>query len=376
MNILCADTEENRKVIQELGEGYDIGEIPLRGEPNKMITLCTSSCYFGVDFYSDCGQVFIISDCHRSNTSVSISTEIPQIVGRIRNMENPFRDQVFFIYNTWNGQKDESEMIASLEAKHQHSIREIDYFNNAPEEIRPHLIKMMKREKTICQDADSFCYYDEKNDTFALNHISILSEEYEARVQYCTYHDAMYVFRALEERKELNVSTRTTFITVDEHISNTLCKTTFAQQMEQYCEYRAKQEEQKEAVFSFLTTDMERRNEKFRNYYDALGPERIKALGYKEKKLQEEIHAQKKEVLIHLRMNETFAYGTELKADQIKKRMNAVYEELGVKRKGKVSDLQSLYGFTISQHNRVGDNGVRYRSYEITGKENLKNFEL
>ena len=55
VNILCADTEENkRKIRRRLGKDYSIGKVPKRGEPHKMITLCTRTVYLGADFYSLC----------------------------------------------------------------------------------------------------------------------------------------------------------------------------------------------------------------------------------------------------------------------------------------------------------------------------------
>lgn len=363
VNIICADTAKNRDIIKELGDGFELGRVPLRDERNKLVTLCTSTCYFGVDFYSQCAQVYIVSDCHRVNTAIDISTEIPQIVGRIRNVDNPFRDQVFFIYNTWNGAKNIDEYMEELRRKREFSVREMKFFNSATDEIKQHLIKMIRLEKNAVIDKNSFCFYDEDKKEFAINQMSILSEEYEARVQYSTYHDGTYVFRALEEREELTTDESAVLFSVNEHVERILKKTTFAEEMEKYCEYRM----QEGFKFNCFIEDMERENDRLKPYFDALGGERIKALGYKEKALANELMGQKNTVKIMMRLREIFPVGTELSADQYKLRMQKVFDEFGVKKSGKVSDLEKVYGFKVAMHNRVEGVSVRKRYYEIVG---------
>lgn len=238
-----------------------------------------------------------------------------------------------------------------------------------PEEFRAHFIKLINGEKTRCQDDVSYCYYDKDKDEFALNSMSVLSEEYEARVQYNTYHDGLYVFRALDERKELTASESTTLLTVDEHLKNTLLKTSFAEEMKQYCDYR----DQKGLQYDYLMMDQEQKEPKLRQYYEALGGERIRALAYKESRLKNEMKTMKNDLIIQLKLNNIFKYGDELTATQIKEKMNSVFTEVGVQKVGKVSDLQSLYGFTVMMHNRTGNNGTRKRMYEITGIPIIKN---
>ena len=78
VNIIVADTEENRKLVRQIDEGFDIGSIPLEGEPHKMFTFCTSTAFAGCDFYSTCASTFIISDNKKVHTSIDIATELAQ----------------------------------------------------------------------------------------------------------------------------------------------------------------------------------------------------------------------------------------------------------------------------------------------------------
>lgn len=101
VNILCADTEENKlKIKNRLGKGFNIGEIPLKGEPNKMFTFCTRTVYLGADFYSTCARTFVFSDSNSDSLAVDISDDLPQILGRQRDEDNPWQNTANFYYKT------------------------------------------------------------------------------------------------------------------------------------------------------------------------------------------------------------------------------------------------------------------------------------
>ena len=48
VNIIVGSSEENDKSIAKLGNGFQRGRIPLKGETHKMITFCTSTAFAGV----------------------------------------------------------------------------------------------------------------------------------------------------------------------------------------------------------------------------------------------------------------------------------------------------------------------------------------
>ena len=96
-NIICAG--DNVDKVKKLGDGFTIGRIPSNKALNKKFTFCTSTVFCGVDFYSDNAATFIISDGYKENTTLDISLELPQIIGRQRNLDNVFRELPFLIYS-------------------------------------------------------------------------------------------------------------------------------------------------------------------------------------------------------------------------------------------------------------------------------------
>lgn len=108
VNIIVANNDVNERFVKELGKEYEIGGIPLEGEPHRMFTFCTSTAFAGCDFYSTCASTFVVSDNKRVHTSIDIATELAQIAGRQRLESNPFRKAIFFIYNVDIGEMDKS----------------------------------------------------------------------------------------------------------------------------------------------------------------------------------------------------------------------------------------------------------------------------
>lgn len=99
VNIIVGNSSDNDSMIAKLGTGFARGRIPLKGEPHKMFTFCTSTAFAGCDFYSTNATSFVISDGKRVNTTIDIATDLVQIAGRQRLAENPFRKHIVFVYN-------------------------------------------------------------------------------------------------------------------------------------------------------------------------------------------------------------------------------------------------------------------------------------
>ena len=131
VNILCANTPENKK---KLGRRYKIGSVPLLGEPHKMFTFCTRTVYLGADFYSDNARSFILSDANIETLAVDITLDLPQILGRQRLSNNPWKNKAELYYKTLSNKnivlKDEFDKI--LERKTDNTKELEKAWNNLP----------------------------------------------------------------------------------------------------------------------------------------------------------------------------------------------------------------------------------------------------
>jgi len=193
VNIIVADTEENRKLVRQIGKGFDIGTIPLEGEPHKMFTFCTSTAFAGCDFYSTCASTFVISDNKKVHTSIDIATELVQIAGRQRLACNPFRKTIVFIYNVDIGENNAEVYRESIELKLKTSEGMALWKNSAPDEFKKEVIKETSEMQNIKKYSESYVRYDEKTDRFTVNRWAYLNELFAYDVQHENYLNSIVV---------------------------------------------------------------------------------------------------------------------------------------------------------------------------------------
>ena len=272
-DIICSGTDENIEALRKMG--FQIGTLPKKGEQRKMFTLCTSTAYMGMDFYGEDTLTVVCGNCKKVNTAVDIETELVQICGRERLVENPFHKLVVFFHNDWDRASQLDEKLEEIERKKEMS-REINNIMNQEmsEDARAFFQEMIKQNKKAMGDKKSYSYWNEKEDCFMINRLSILSDEYEARVQHYLYENGAVVRAGLE--KNFSVTEGTMNIT--EHLRNFALKSGFADKMKAYCELW--QNRENNCLADYEIAMMERSDERLRVYYDALGAERIRANSY------------------------------------------------------------------------------------------------
>lgn len=183
VNIIVADTDENAKMVAKLGEGFEIGTIPMKGEPHKMVTLCTSTAYAGCDFYSTCASTYVICSSNRACTSVDIGTELQQIAGRQRLAENKFRDMLTFIYSTSVLDLDEETFNKRLFGKVDLTNETVEAFNKLPEIVKNKQKHDTMKLQKMMQYGEDYTMYDEKTDSFVFNNMAYLYERFAYELQ-------------------------------------------------------------------------------------------------------------------------------------------------------------------------------------------------
>lgn len=205
VNIIVAFTGENEFLVKKLGKDkqgryYEIGCIPLEGEPHKKFTFCTSTAFAGCDFYSTCASTFVVSDNKKANTSIDIATELAQIAGRQRLECNPFRNTITFIYNVDVGESKESSYKAALNEKWQKSVKNANYKNSVTDEdLKEDLIKETNDSQKLNKYSMSYVWYDSVNQRFSVNRMAYLNDNFSYDVQKENYLDGISVRKQLED---------------------------------------------------------------------------------------------------------------------------------------------------------------------------------
>lgn len=361
VNIIVADTEENRKLVRQIDEGFDIGSIPLEGEPHKMFTFCTSTAFAGCDFYSTCASTFVISDNKKVHTSIDIATELAQIAGRQRLACNPFRKTIVFIYNVDIGESNADVYKEAIEQKLEKSIKMAEWKNGAPDYFKKDVIKETSEMQNIKKYSESYVRYDEKSDSFTVNRWAYLNELFAYDVQHENYQDSIIVKKQLEE-SGFGIKGEEKRSDYKEQLKCILVKEGFADRIKRYCELR----QLKETNPYYLADEiMERQYEDLKLYYDRLGHERIKALGFKEKDLKNELERCYRENDIKRKFREVFAVGERMSTEDIKRTMTEIYASYGIKKNGVATQLERDYGIRLKPIKVTMPDGNRKGGYEF-----------
>lgn len=361
VNIIVARTDENSSFIKELGKGYEVGSIPMEGEPHKMFTFCTSTAFAGCDFYSTCASTFVISDNKKVHTSIDIATELAQIAGRQRLACNPFRKTIVFVYNVDIGEGNADAYKEAIEVKSEKSEKMAAWKNSASDEFKKDVIKETSEMQNIKKYSESYVRYDEKSDSFTVNRWAYLNELFAYDVQHENYQDSIIVKKQLEE-SGFGIKGEEKRSDYKEQLKCILVKERFSDRIKRYCELR----QMKESCKFYLASDiMERQYEDLRLYYDRLGYKRIKALGFKEKDLKNELELSYRENDIKRRFREIFVVGQRMTTEDIKRIMTEIYACYGIKKPGVATQLDRDYGIRLKATKVTMPDGFRKGGYEF-----------
>ena len=367
VNIIVAFTGENEFLVKKLGKDkqgryYEIGCIPLEGEPHKKFTFCTSTAFAGCDFYSTCASTFVVSDNKKANTSIDIATELAQIAGRQRLECNPFRNTITFIYNVDVGESKESSYKATLNEKWQKSVKNANYKNSVTDkDLKEDLIKETNDSQRLNKYSISYVWYDSVNQRFSVNRMAYLNDNFSYDVQKENYLDGISVRKQLED-SGFNVNGNEVHSDYEEQLECIIKKEGFSDRMKRYCEYRKNKEN---CQYFIVDAIMERQYKDLKLYYDTLGYERIKALGYKESNLKNEMMSKQATYHLYKEFRTIFPVGTRILTDIIKLKMEEVYARYGIRQKGVASHLEKKFGIKIKLVKIPLADGSRKSGYEF-----------
>lgn len=360
VNIIVANNEDNDAIIKKLGEGYGNGTIPLKGEKHKLITLCTSTAYMGVDFYSTCATTFVISDCKMINTSVDVSTELAQIAGRQRLATNPFRNHIYFVYKTSLEDVSAEEFEAQIEKKKLLSEEEIASNNNSSPELKEKRAKDNIRNRKIIGYSETYSMYNENTQSFTYNKLAEISDRFAFDVQKYNYQNGVMIKKQLESTGKFDTSEDVTTATYNRYVAFSITNTAFIDRMNNYCELM----DNGSIIAINVAASIAQDYPELKVYYNTLGSAKIKALGYQESKLKSEYQnvvklAQSKDKIAHL-----FKDGTRIPKTEIKARLQLLYNEMGLKKTAKATDI-TKYGYSVKDV-KIATKEGRLNGFELT----------
>lgn len=358
VNILCARTPENIKKIKKSLK-MEIGKVPLKGQPHKMITLCTRTVYLGSDFYSTNAMSYILSDANITTLAVDITLDLPQILGRQRLHENPWKNRATLLYKTLNSSKVKDKDIFEKELE-----RKINTTNNllsayqtsASSEVKHSLAGAYQdraRAESYKKDYVAVNTHDGTDLKPVFNKLVMVSEKRAYDIQQLDYADRFTVFNQVS--KLISSGTRKNIL---EFLGDFEALDNFTDKMRLICESDLSDEER-----SFILTQVP---VSYMNYYLKLGPSRLYALGYNITYVKREYSdainfdsdVLKKNIVSNFEVGKVYTFS--MAKDIIKN----IYSSLGYNKTPRANDLENY--FEVKEKKITNkETGKRDHCYEI-----------
>ena len=346
VNIICANDKDNRDKLSKIG--HSIGKIPLKGETNKMFTFCTKTAYIGADFYSDCASSYVFADPNIKSLALDISLDLPQIVGRQRNRENPFKNNIIVFYRTIRKteMEDRKSFDKTQEERRKETQRLLDGFNLLKPDQQQSYIQKLKDSIEVSKYERDFVSISKKTGKPIYNSFIDISNERGWEVSQKDYQDKISVTKSLESISS-NISEYQSDLEkeVQDFLDNKFYSTgLFHEKMKMYCEFMDKYQGNKEVsdIIYYKIKDP-----KYRKYYSFYGSSGCRAVSYKEKKLLLGMIDESKESELSSAIYKKFKVGEKYLKKDIKPILQDIYRDLGITTsKPKTTDLGKYFNLT------------------------------
>ena len=359
-NILISKTDKNSTKIQRAfglkkSDGPFIGTVPKLGEKHKMFTFCTRTVYLGADFYSTNARSFIFSNANIDCLSVDISLDLPQILGRQRLIENPWKNSAdLYVTLKYEGEKSKKEYQEYMAKKEDATSRLLRVYKGALEDDKDALAEKYEidaKNSNYKRDYVAVNHHSGSSMLPVFNKLMQVAEMRTFEIQEYDYADRVSVLSRIDENYNISENKDK----IDATVNNFKYQyTTFVDKMKYLCSQKENLSEDEYSVVLSLVP-ME-----YSNYITTLGIDLIKSKSYKKGDLDIEFKNLSQNQLVsnalEMKIINEFNVGKRYTKVEIKEKLREIYSSLGYKKTPKATDLEQWFEIKSVLINRK-DNG-------------------
>lgn len=370
-NILCSNTEDNAKRIKrKLGKSFTIGEVPLKGIKPKMFTFCTRTVYLGADFYSLCARSFIFSDSNSDCLAVDIAEDLPQILGRQRLFDNPWKNSATFYYRTTADYREmkKEDFQNIIDSKNKSTESLLSAYNTVLDKDKYDLAKTYQYVAKSANYRDNYIAVNkvinsQTGDVIlkpVINQLVLVNEIRAFQIQQVDYKDRFSVFSSVHSK-----------LTPDDIVNRDVTRffciydtlTTMHDKLKMLCEYNFISDIELNIVLGQIAD-----SDEVKSYYLALGPKKLKALTYSKTYIKKElgIVTFSKELLINT-ITLNFNPGEKYSLSDLKVKLGNLYNSINYDATPKASDIENYFDVKSVVMYEKKEDGTRkqIRGYEL-----------
>lgn len=387
VNIICADTSDNRKKIRESFRvvyreaSRDIKELPSLGDVisqvpipdpitglvyNKPITLCSKTVYLGADFYSDCARSIILSDAGIESLAVDITLDLPQILGRQRLESNPWKNsaEIWVRYGVRSGEITQEQFEARLQEKIRRTESLLLSYESSPTSNSKHDLadKYLSALKSENYRNDYVAVNKHSGSDLKpqMNKLVMISEKRAYEIQRVDYKNRFNVVKAVINQFGLNSINADLQLFIESIESSKF----FTGKFRAICKYI------EDSPLELKETLLLHMPEPFKTYYFTLGPDFLSSVSYSKSKIEEAMNLKlnsgtkiytKEEISEYIKSS--FEVGDRKSKSEWKQVLEDLYKTIGISKKAKASDLEEW--FVIKRISIATLDGKRSDGFEL-----------
>lgn len=341
--IICSETTENETKLRKLG--FSFGKVPLKGETNPKYLFCTSAIYMGIDLHSDCASSYVFADPNIDSLALDISMDLPQIIGRQRNRNNPFKNNIIVFYRT--KRKGEKDLTLEEFEKAQNQRREetrnlLNGFNKLSLSEQQGYLKKIKADIQVSQYSNDFISVSKNTNKPVYNSLIDIANQRAWEVSQKDYQDTLSVTRAFQEAGfDSEDSYSTEEIIAQDFLDNYFYATgVFSEKMRMYCEFCDANGDNL-AIMKII--DAKITDPKFKEFYKYYGTKGCSARRYRENELISGWSDITKDSQLQAAICVNFKVDGRYTKAEIKQKLTDIYQNLGINKKAKATDLSEYF---------------------------------
>jgi hypothetical protein len=358
--IVCSKTDKNKEKLKK--EGFTFGKIPLEGEQNTMFTFCTSAVYMGVDFHSDCASSYVFADPNVECLAMDISLDLPQIIGRQRNKNNPFKNNIVLFYKTKRSNEldlTRDNFVRYQEEKKRKTFSLLDGFDRLTEEQKKDYTEKFIESIEYSNYSKDFVSISEKTGKPVYNSLIEIADERAWDVIQEDYQDTLSVTKAISGLDNLDVTVEKyrdeDELILKDFLDNQFYKAKyFHERMRLYCKFSDKYKSNKYIMEGIYNRVIDPR---FLQYYRYYGTKGCSARNYQESELYRGLVDDSRKPKLDSLIYEKFKSGDRLSKSSIKEILGEMYRSLSISKTAKASDLGEY--FKLSKTNVTTPDGIK-----------------
>jgi len=357
IRIVCADNLRNQNLIEsKLPGNYYISPV---GSKVRKVNFYTSTAFEGCDIHDEEGKTFIVADGSKEFTKVNIATVLPQIIGRVRDSKYKGTVDLIFSKSPYLCKMTEEE----FEKKMLDRLRQAKklYAQFYAPDAEPMFKEMLLNNednpfiKVVGEDIELVvnAHYNEMYKFSTINKTYYVNSNGSENViadGVKKFNDIDYKYTGIEEIEikgfnKLKLGRKASF--------KDLC-----------LDYIKILESEPSMIKSGQIVEMRKKNNLIVEAYKELSADKIKALRFRKKDIQEELLSTcnnvsvNSKIITHLGLRK----GQWISCKKAKNNIQIAYDKLNIKKSAKSTDLKIWYDITSKI---VSKGGTKQRGYII-----------